>query len=79
MGTAFIQSISSLADEEVSEFINKLDVLCKKYETTFSEVEDQIFETEKSLKGMLAELTGNDFDMQGINELKKLLGDESNE
>lgn len=77
--TAFIQSISSLADEEVSEFINKLDVLCKKYETTFSEVEDQIFETEKSLKGMLAELTGNDFDMQGINELKKLLGDESNE
>ena len=77
--TAFIQSISSLADEEVSEFINKLDVLCKKYETTFSEVEDQIFETEKSLKGMLAELTGNDFDMQGMNELKKLLGDESNE
>ena len=77
--TAFIQSISSLADEEVSEFINKLDALCKKYETTFIEVEDQIFEAEKSLKGMLAELTGNDFDMQGINELKKLLGDESNE
>lgn len=77
--TAFIQSISSLANEEVSEFINKLDALCKKYETTFSEVENQIFETEKSLKGMLAELTGNDFDMQGINELKKLLGDESNE
>ena len=76
--TPLVQNIAALADEEVSEFINKLDALCKKYETTFIDIEDQIIETEKSLKDMLDELTGNDFDMKGIAELKKLLGDDCN-
>jgi len=31
-------------------------------------------DTEASLVSLLDELTGNEFDMQGINELRKLLG-----
>ena len=56
-----------------------LIALSKKYETTFAEVDHQISETESSLANLLGELTGNEFDMQGINELKKLLGGEQYE
>ena len=48
----------------------------KKYETTCAEIEDQIRETEQELNNMLDELTGNEFDIKGIAELKKLLGGE---
>ena len=41
-----------------------------------SDIEQQIKETEKQLNDMLDELTGNEFDMKGIHELKKLLGGE---
>lgn len=58
----------------VNELISKLEVLSKKYETTFEEVDEEIKETEKSLCTMIDDLVGNDFDMQGLAELKKLLG-----
>ena len=58
----------------VNELISKLEVLSKKYETTFEEVDEEIKETEKSLCTMIYDLVGNDFDMQGLAELKKLLG-----
>lgn len=34
--------------------MGKLDALCRKYETTFDDVEKEIFATEKSLISMLA-------------------------
>ena len=38
------------------------------------DLEKEIKETEKSLVSMLSELTGSEKDMEGINELIKLLG-----
>ena len=69
-----VSGLSSLPDSIVADFITKLEKLAAKYSTTFSEVEDQIIETEKELSGMLDMLTGNEFDMQGLSELKKMLG-----
>ena len=71
-----IKSLAGLPDSLIHEFISKLEALCKKYETTLSDIEQQIKETEKQLNDMLDELTGNEFDMKGIHELKKLLGGE---
>lgn len=71
-----IKSLAGLPDSLIHEFISKLGALCKKYETTLSDIEQQIKETEKQLNDMLDELTGNEFDMKGIHELKKLLGGE---
>ena len=51
-------------------------MLSEKYETTLTEVERQIRDTEKSLNDLLSDLTGSDYDMQGIAELQKLLGGE---
>lgn len=68
------ESINSLPDAAVNGLVNKLEAICKKYETTFADVEKEIAETEQSLIAMLDELEGNEFDMQGIAELKALLG-----
>lgn len=68
-----VKNIAGLPNAVVSEFVAKLEALCRKYETTFAEVEQQIDDTERTLVGLLDALTGNEFDMRGIEELKSLL------
>ena len=77
--TPLVEKMAGLPAAIINDFIAKLIALSKKYETTFAEVDHQISETESSLANLLGELTGNEFDMQGINELKKLLGGEQYE
>lgn len=72
--TPLVQSINSLPQAAVSKFIAKLTKLCHKYDCTFADVESQIKDTEKSLTNLIDELSGNEFDMQGLTELKALLG-----
>lgn len=67
-------SLAQLPDSIISDFVSNLEKLSRKYDTTFEEVETQITETEKELSNMIDQLTGNEFDMQGLLELKKLLG-----
>lgn len=71
-----VKSINELPDAVLSDFVKKLESLCNKYEITFAEVEQQICDTEASLVSLLDELTGNEFDMKGIEELKILLNGE---
>ena len=71
-----VESIINLPNIVIDGFISKLEVLCKKYETTFAEVEQEIMDTEAALITLLDDLTGNEFDMKGIAELKILLGGE---
>ena len=77
--TPLVEKMTGLPAAIINDFIAKLIALSKKYETTFAEVDHQISETESSLANLLGELTGNEFDMQGINELKKLLRGEQYE
>lgn len=69
-----MQSINDLPIQLLSDFESKIDVLSKKYETTYSDLEEEITKTEKSLISMLDDLEGNDFDMLGLEEFKTLLG-----
>ena len=71
-----IQNLMQLPDRIVSELVTKLEMLAKKYETTFAQVEADIRETEKTLSAMIDELEGSEFDMIGLREFKKLLGGE---
>lgn len=72
--TPLTESINNLPEAAVKNMAAKLDALCKKYAITFAQVEAEIAETEQTLIKMLDELEGNEFDMQGIAELKVLLG-----
>lgn len=69
-----IRDLSSLTDNIISEFVAKLEKLITKYDTTLSGIEAEIAETEQTLSEMIDQLTGNEFDMQGLAELKKMLG-----
>ena len=69
-----VDGLSRLPDSILSDFISQLEKLISKYDTTLSDVEEQIIETEKELSCMLNQLIGNEFDMAGLAELKKMLG-----
>ena len=71
-----VTEISALPLRIVDTLTAKLEALAKKYQTTFEDVEKEIADTEDSLTAMIDQLTGSDFDMQGLLELKKLLGGE---
>ena len=60
----------------VDGFIAKVTALNAKYATTYSDVCNQIDEAERQLAAMLGQLTGNEYDMAGIAELRMLLGGE---
>ena len=69
-----VEGLGKLPESIISDFVSCIEKLAAKYETTFADVEDQIQETEKELSGMIDLLTGSEFDMEGLSELKKMLG-----
>ena len=69
-----VNGLSVLPESIIANFSTRLEKLAAKYDTTLSEVEEQISQTEKELSDMMSMLTGNDFDMQGIEMLKTMLG-----
>ena len=66
--------ILDLSDDILKAFTKDVEALSTKYAVTMDDLEKEIKETEKSLASMLSELTGSERDMEGINELIKLLG-----
>lgn len=69
-----LQNLLKLPEQIVSNVINDVDALAKKYENTLSELEREIEETQKTLVSMIDELEGSEYDMLGLEEFKKLLG-----
>ena len=69
-----VDSLRFLPETVIKNFTSKLDTICKKYETTFDDIEKEIADTERSLIEMLDNLTGSEFDMAGLAEFRKLLG-----
>ena len=74
--TPLVENLMKLPEHMVNDLVAEIDRLAKKYDTTFEQVEKEIAETEKALCSMIDELCGNEFDMLGLNEFKKLLGGE---
>ena len=75
----FVGNLMKLPDNIINELIKKIETLAKKYKVTFAEIEEEIKETEKSLTTMINNLEGDEFDMLGLDELKKLLGGTQND
>ena len=74
----WIKPLTTLVLESPSAMLKKysdaIEQLGYKYETTITDVELQIRETEKQLVQMMRELNGTGFDMQGLEAFIKLLG-----
>lgn len=69
----FSRELASMPCSVMIQLSNKVQALSDKYAVTYSQVANEIKATEKELSGMVGELTGNEFDMQGLSELTSLL------
>lgn len=65
--------LATLPQTIIDEFIGKLMALQKKYATTLVDLEHDIHDASIQLTDMIDELTGNEFDMAALQELKKVL------
>lgn len=55
------------------QLTGQVQALAEKYAVTYSQVANEIKTTEQELADMMGELTGNEFDQQGLAELTSLL------
>ena len=68
-----VTSLNNLPKTMVDQLTTIVQTVADKYDTTYSDVANQINEAENALSELLGELDGNEFDMQGFNEFKNLL------
>lgn len=71
----FIEQMQLLTQELVNGLVQKLEQLSQKYDETLSDIDNEIKKAESDLALMLKDLEGNEFDMSGIQEFIKLLGE----
>ncbi len=74
--TPLINSLNNLPGSVLLQLVDKVEALAEKYATTFADVMNEIDKTKSSLALQIDELTGNEFDMKGLNEFKVLLNAE---
>ena len=70
---SLIDNLNKLPENVINTLVGDIKALQKKYEITFFDVEREIRETEQKLALMIDELVGDEFDMKGLGEFKKLL------
>lgn len=66
-------NINRLSAKLIRELSNCILATVQKYNVTMVSIDDSISKIEKDLSSMFDDLSGNEFDMKGIVELKKLL------
>ena len=71
------EDIEGISGALISSLESHIAFLAQKYDTTYTELEDQISEAEASLSSMLDDLIGSDFDIRGLNQFKTLLSSSS--
>jgi type I restriction enzyme M protein len=65
--------LAAMPSAVITQLTSKVQALAEKYAVTYSQVANEIKTTEQELAEMMGELAGNEFDMQGLNELTSLL------
>jgi type I restriction enzyme M protein len=66
-------SLGKLPEAIVAALSAKVSGLGEKYETTYKDIVEEARETGESLSSLMDELTGDDYDLKGLAELKLLL------
>ncbi len=74
--TPLTDKLNKLPDAIINNLISLLKAKMNKYSVTFSQLDQEIKEAEKALSSMINDLTGNDYDMQGLRAFQALLGGE---
>ena len=67
-----VTGIDKQIDSLIVDFSKNIEKLSNKYNQTLFDIDNEIKETEKVLANMITELTGPDYDMKGLEDLKSL-------
>ena len=65
--------LAAMPSAVITQLASQVQALADKYAVTYSQVANEIKTTEQELAEMMGELTGNEFDQQGLVELTSLL------
>jgi type I restriction enzyme M protein len=68
-----LDELSQLPSKLIHQLTDQVQKLADKYATTYADVANDIKNTEQALAGLIDELTGNEFDRQGLAELNAFL------
>lgn len=71
---SLISNLNNLPIKIINNLVLSVEILSKKYAKTYAEIDKEINNTEKSLISLIDQLTGDEFDMLGLEEFKSLLG-----
>ncbi len=66
-------SLNKMPQKVVDDFTDSLTKMTEKYSETLSSIGNEIKQTQKELFELMDELTGNEFDMKGLENLKGIL------
>ena len=66
-------SLNEMPGKVVDDFISSLTKMTEKYSETLVSIGNEIKQTQKELFDLMDELTGNEFDMKGLENLKGIL------
>ena len=66
-------TLRAMPNAIITSLENAVQTLVDKYAVTYLELGEKIEKTEKYLSDMIDELTGNEFDMKGLEQFKSLL------
>ncbi len=73
---SIVESIENLPSLLIKDLVSKINALKNKYKDTLIDIDNEISSTSNELNSLIDELVGDEFDMKGLQELKKLLGGE---
>ena len=66
-------ALRAMPNAIITSLESAVQILVDKYAVTYLELGEQIEESEKALSDMIDDLTGNEFDMKGLEQFKSLL------
>ena len=71
--TPLYQELLNLFDIVIEDFTLEIQDLIEKYSCTYNDIYNNINNSKKEVSSLIDELVGNEFDMRGLNEFKRLL------
>ena len=71
-----VDALYNLPTAIIQTLTDKVQALVERYAVTYSDVANDIRQTENSLASLIGELEGDKYDMEGLNEFKNLLKNE---
>lgn len=68
-----VVTLHNLPKTTLQQLADKVQALAEKYSTTFADITEELKEVSKTLSLQIDQLTGNEFDMKGLEEFKAIL------